>query len=194
MKLKEIENYYITQVEFEDKRISDIDMVELFGNELIFKDEGEGELRIVLNDDELEVEEIERERISEKLFYAKFDIKNKILYLEIMDAIQSETIYLEELGEYKRKIIDLLGKRAILIDNREHKLKSNNYIYIDGEKSYLNILESIRARNLYTVRAGEGKKDERAILILSYLKKNLTENISIDECLELLYKEVENKD
>lgn len=107
-----------------------------------------------------------------------------------MNILQNEKRYLEELEEYKKKIIDLLGKRAILIDEREHLLNSEKFLYIDGEKHYLNILELIRDKNLYTVRNGEGEKDERAILILAYLKNNLVENISIDKCLEMLYKEV----
>lgn len=198
MKLREIENYYITKASYGDKTISNVDMLEFCFNELIIQDiefdydeiDENKQIRIELSDKELEFEEIERERISRKLFYVKFQVKNEILYFEIMNILQNEKRYLEELGEYKRKIIDLLGKRAILIDEREHLLKSEKFLYIDGEKHYLNILELIGDKNLYTVRNGEGEKDERAILILAYLKNNLVENISIDKCLEMLYKEV----
>lgn len=69
MKLREIENYYITKASYGDKTISNVDMLEFCFNELIIQDkefdieevDDNKQIRIELLDKELELEEIERE-------------------------------------------------------------------------------------------------------------------------------------
>ena len=197
MKLKDINNYYVFSLEYDSEEFEVI-MLELFNNALRIKSKSNQEFRINLTDEELE-KTAKQEYLTSEIIKLNFMIGDKELVLYTFDIIEKELPYLQPTTtkeEYKQGIINLLNYLNILENKEEYYLNSNcNYIKVEGEKTDITIFFYIKILiSFYPLYRRSNKELERTRLILSFLKNNLTENMSVDECLDLFYQEVRNRE